>query len=54
MEREYYIFRYYDIKDVMRSIYEEFKCITYEEMLEYYHELKNRYYGVAVYRRLSL
>lgn len=54
MEREYYIFRYFDEKDVMKSIHEEFICLTHEDMLEYYHELKNQYYGVAVYRRLSL
>ena len=52
--REYYIFRYYDSKDVMKSIHEEFKCMTYEEMLKYYHELKQQHFGVAVYRHLSL
>lgn len=54
MDREYYIFRYYDSKDVMRFIHEEFKFMIYEDMLKYYHELKQQHFGVAVYQRLSL
>lgn len=52
--REYYIFRYFDTKDVMKTIREEFKCFTYLEMLDYYYELKEQYYGVAVYVHLSI
>lgn len=52
--REYYIFRYYDSADVMKSIHEEFKCMTHEEMLSHYHELKQQHFGVAVYKHLSL
>lgn len=52
--REYFIFRYYDSADVMRTIYEEFVCMTHREMIKHYRELKQQHFGVAVYQHISV
>lgn len=54
MEKEFYIFRYYDENDVMKTIHEEFKFLTYFEMLDYLSFMRRSHYGVAVYKRLEL
>lgn len=52
--REYYIFRYYDTKDVMKAIHEEFHCMTFEDAKKYYNELKKDHFGVALYKHVSM
>lgn len=46
--REYYLFRY--SVNVYRPFVEEFKCLTYDEMSEYYSSLADKYVSVAVYK----
>ena len=45
--RNYYLFRY--SVDVYKPFVEEFKCMTYDEMLDYYNDLSSRYASLAVY-----
>nr|DAX36877.1 MAG TPA: hypothetical protein [Microviridae sp.] len=49
--REYYIIRYFDDKDVMRTIHQDFKCLLDEEVQVIFDEYKKKYYGVAIYKR---
>lgn len=46
--REYYLFRY--SVGVYKPFVEEFKCLIYDEMLEYYSSLADKYVSVAVYK----
>lgn len=54
MDKEFYIFRFYDDNDVMKVIREEFKFLTSLEMLDYLSFLRRSHYGVAVYKRLDI
>lgn len=45
--RNYYLFRY--SVDVYKPFVEEFKCMTYDEMLDYYDDLSSRFASLAVY-----
>lgn len=44
--RNYYLFRY--SIDVYKPFVEEFKCLAYEEMLDYY-SLSSKFASLAVY-----
>lgn len=54
MDKEFYIFRFYDDNDVMKVIREEFKFLTPLEMFDYLSFLRRSHYGVAVYKRLGI
>ena len=43
--RNYYLFRY--SIDVYKPFVEEFKCMTYDEMLNYYNDLSSRFASLA-------
>lgn len=45
--RNYYLFRY--SKGVYKPFVEEFKCMTYDEMLDYYNVLSSQFASLAVY-----
>lgn len=45
--RNYYLFRY--SIDVYKPFAEEFKCMTHDEMLDYYNALSSKYASLAVY-----
>lgn len=45
--RNYYLFRY--STDVYKPFAEEFKCMTHDEMLDYYNALSSKYASLAVY-----
>lgn len=45
--KNYYLFRY--SVGVYKPFVEEFKCLTYEEMLDYYYSLRSEFASLAVY-----
>lgn len=46
--RDYYLFRY--SINVYKPFVEEFKCLSYEDMLDYYYSLSSKYASLAVYK----
>lgn len=54
MEREYYIFRYFDNSTNLDPVRQEFKLFTNSEMLEYLSLMRRSHYSVVVYKRLDI